>query len=60
MMVDWGSISLVSIGDWSMGLDDGGLSIDSWGSVYFGNGGNCWGRSVDNSVESVDGISYRN
>jgi hypothetical protein len=46
---DWG-VDLSSISDWSCVN-----FCDNWGSMYFSD--NSWGRSVDNSVESVNIIS---
>jgi len=52
-VVGWGSNSglvesWLSVGNWVNSLDD-------WGSN--GNLGNSWGGTVNNSVESVDGVS---
>jgi len=60
LIVGNGSVSVsVSESDWtvSVGNSDWGMDSlgDDWGSDGLGN--NSWGRSVDNSVESVDGVS---
>jgi len=67
VVVESWSVSIPGITDWGNGFHEGRLvvdlglsvdwsmdSLDDWGMDGLNNG---WGRSVDNSVESVDSIS---
>ena len=58
---DWGSsVSWLSVGNWGSDLSVGWLSVSDWGSDLgdWSNGlDDSWGRTVNNSVESVDWVS---
>jgi hypothetical protein len=48
----------MGISDWALGISDWSMGIGDWGSMMGNNSlGDSWGRSLDDSVESVDWVS---